>query len=57
MWLDNNQLIIFNNKLNPRSNWVSDELTFSASDNDDNPDEPIIQTDERNKQQTSVLKV
>ena len=42
MWLNNNQLIIFNNKHNPRSNWVSDELTFNPSDNDVAPDSPIL---------------
>ena len=42
MWFNNNQLIIFINKLNPRSNWVSDELTFNAEDNDVAPDEPIL---------------
>ena len=33
---------IFNNKLRYRSNSVRDELTFSASDNDVAPDEPIL---------------
>ena len=42
MWLNNDQLIIFNNKLNPRFNWVRDELTFNASDNDVAPDSPIL---------------
>ena len=42
MWFNNNQLIIFINKLNSRSNWVSDELTFNASDNDVAPDSPIL---------------
>ena len=41
-WLNNNQLIIFNNKLNPSSNWVSDELTFNPSDIDVAPDSPIL---------------
>ena len=42
MRFNNNQLIIFINKLISRSNWVSDELTFNASDNDDIPEEPIV---------------
>ena len=42
MWFNNNQLIIFNNKLKNRSNWVRDELTFNASDNDVAPDSPIL---------------
>ena len=42
MWFNNNQLIIFNNKLTLRFNWASDELTFNASDNDVAPDEPIL---------------
>ena len=42
MWLNDNQLIIFINKLISRTNWVSDELTFNASDNDVAPDSPIL---------------
>ena len=42
MWFNNNQLIIFNNKLTPRFNWVSDELTFNAEDNDVAPDEQML---------------
>ena len=42
MWFNNNQSIIFNNKLSSRFNWVSDELTFNAPDNDVAPDEPIL---------------
>ena len=42
MRLNNNQLIIFNNKLTYRTNRVSDELTFNPSDNDVAPDEPIL---------------
>ena len=42
MWFNNNQLIIFNNKLTTKFNWVSDELTFNASDNDVAPDDPIL---------------
>ena len=38
---DYNQSIAFNNKLNPSSSWVSDELAFNASDNDVAPDSPI----------------
>ena len=41
MWLNNNQIIIFNNKLTPRYNSVSDELTFNAEDNDVAPESPI----------------
>ena len=42
MWFNNNQLIMFNNKLILRYNWVSDELTFNASDNDVAPESPIL---------------
>ena len=42
MWLNDNQLIVFYYKLTPRYNWVSDELTFSASDNDVAPDSSIL---------------
>ena len=42
MWFTNNQLFIFINKLNPRSNWVSDEFTFNTSDNDVAPESPIL---------------
>ena len=42
MWFNNNQLIIFNNKLIPTSKWVRDELTFNAEDNDVAPELPIL---------------
>ena len=42
MWFNNNQFIIFNNKLILRTNWVSDELTFNPSDNDVAPESPIL---------------
>ena len=42
MWLNNNQLTIPNNEPNTRFNWVSDELTLNASDNDVAPESPII---------------
>ena len=42
MWFNNNQLIIFINKINTRFNWVSDELTFNAEDNDVAPESPIL---------------
>ena len=41
MWYNDKQQWIINHKLNPKSNWVRDELIFSASDNDDAPDSPI----------------
>ena len=42
MWFNYNQLIILNDKINVKSNWVSDELTFNTSDNNVAPDEPIL---------------
>ena len=42
MVFNNNQSIIFNNELTTRFNWVSDELTFNASDNDLAPESPIL---------------
>ena len=42
MRFNNDQLIIFINKLTLRSSWVSDELTFNPEDNDVAPDEPIL---------------
>ena len=42
MWLNNNHWIIFIHILNVRLNWVRDELTFNASDNDVAPESPIL---------------
>ena len=42
MLLNNNQLIIFNDKLTPKPNWMSDELTFNAEDNDVAPESPMM---------------